>query len=79
MTRENSRVLHRAKLRFRDILRRKYPDGNWMTPVEDKDSPVPTAAGSAHPDVTGQRVLSQYIARPCGPDLLVRSSCSPNR
>jgi RNA polymerase sigma-70 factor (ECF subfamily) len=31
VSRENLRVLlHRAKLRFRDILRRKYPDGNWM-------------------------------------------------
>jgi RNA polymerase sigma-70 factor, ECF subfamily len=30
ITRENLRVLlHRAKLRFREILRRKYPDGDW--------------------------------------------------
>jgi RNA polymerase sigma-70 factor, ECF subfamily len=33
VTRENLRVLlHRAKQRFREILRRKYPDGNWLTP-----------------------------------------------
>lgn len=31
ITRENLRViLHRAKSRFREILRLKYPDGNWF-------------------------------------------------
>ena len=46
VTRENLRVLlHRAKLRFRDILRLKYPDGNWTTPVEDKDHSGPHRRG----------------------------------
>jgi RNA polymerase sigma-70 factor, ECF subfamily len=43
VSRENLRVLlHRAKLRFRDILRRKYPDGDWMPALrsdEGKDQP----------------------------------------
>ena len=48
VTRENLRVLlHRAKLRFRDILRRKYPDGNWTDAEssEDKDHSGPHRRG----------------------------------
>ena len=40
ITRENLRVLlHRAKLRFREILRRKYPDGDWTPAMRATNRP----------------------------------------